>query len=384
MSSTDTSRENDSQSEKDDVYSSDEEEQSKTKRRKVSPLKISLKRLRNDDSSDDNSDPDGTSNSKDEKVVSRDKKLKAVDLDNPFSTFQKQTKRKKLHLSPTDFVKEQWLGIRGFDTKGKFIIGDETKHDSWKKVAPSEKIIKKYGGEVFSETKLDDGLHSIVDKDLSKSEGQLAKNQRVLGAIGHLSLSAMESYGTLYGKISNLVTGLIGDPKPNPDWKDGDDENTRMYWEDSQLKAFSSLKDLLAELQVDVSEPISNISRIAASHFTDNLDKRRSKILFNIKKTNPNVATAIEKIMPSASTMFGGDHSRLEKVVKLTKDLSKSGSGKSSYRSKYKSNSQHGNKSSFQKSSSKKNKSEDFSDEDKPNKKKFKSGNYKKGRGKKN
>ena len=124
MSSTDpdTSRENDSQSEKDDVYSSDEEEQSKTKRRKVSPLKISLKRLRNDDSSDDNSDPDGTSNSKDEKVVSRDKKLKAVDLDNPFSTFQKQTKRKKLHLSPTDFVKEQWLGIRGFDTKGKFII----------------------------------------------------------------------------------------------------------------------------------------------------------------------------------------------------------------------------------------------------------------------
>ena len=387
MTSTDTSRDWNSQSDKDreNDSSSDEEESRRTDSRKVPPLKLSLKSRRNEDSSDDCSDADGTTNSKDKKVVSREKKLKAVDLDNPFSTFQKQTKRKKLHLTPTDFVKEQWLGIRGFDTNGNFLVGDETKHDSWKKVAPSEMILKKYGGEVFAETKLDDGLQSIVDKDTSKSktESQLVRNQRVLGAIGHLSLSAIESYGTLYGKISSLVRGLIGEPKENPDWKDGDDEDTRLFWDDSQQQALSNLKALLAELQVDVSEPISNISRIAAAYYTENLDRRRTRILDNIKKTNSSVATAIEKIMPSASTMFGGDHTRLEKVVKLTKDLSKP--GKSSYKPKFKSNfQQQGFKSSSRKNSSKKHKSEDYSDEDKPNKKLFKSGNSNRGRGKRN
>ena len=37
--------------------------------------------------------------------------------------------------------------------------------DAWKNVCSSNKLIKKYGGDIFSETRLDDGLHSIVDKN---------------------------------------------------------------------------------------------------------------------------------------------------------------------------------------------------------------------------
>ena len=168
-----------------------------------------------------------------------------------------------------------------------------------------------HGGEVFSETKLDDGLHSVVAKDLTKTEGMLKKNQRVLGSVAHLSLSAVESYGRIYGKISDLVTGLVGDPKLNPNWNEGDPPEDKYFWEEHQSKGLLDLQNLLAELQVDVSEPISNISRMAAAHYTDTLDKRRARVLSNIKKNNPSVATAVEKILPSATTMFGGDHSRL-------------------------------------------------------------------------
>ena len=136
-----------------------------------------------------------------------------------------------------------------------------------------------HGGEVFSETKLDDGLHSVVAKDLTKTEGMLKKNQRVLGSVAHLSLSAVESYGRIYGKISDLVTGLVGDPKLNPDWNEGDPPEDKYFWEEHQSKGLLDLQNLLAELQVDVSEPISNISRMAAAHYTDTLDKRRARVL---------------------------------------------------------------------------------------------------------
>ena len=380
-----TSEESDASRDREQNSDSDNEEfSSDEKERKVPPLKISsLRRKKHNhlSSSDDENDDIARD---DAESTARDKKLKAVDIKNPFSTFEKQTKRKKSHLPATKFVKEQWFALRGFDTEGKFVIGDETKYDSWKKVAPSEKILKKYGGEVFSETKLDDGLHSVVAKDLTKTEGMLKKNQRVLGSIAHLSLSAVESYGRIYGKISDLVTGLVGDPKLNPDWNEGDPPEDKYFWEEHQSKGLLDLQNLLAELQVDVSEPISNISRMAAAHYTDTLDKRRARVLSNIKKNNPSVATAVEKILPSATTMFGGDHSRLEKVVKLTKDLSKSGKSKPDYKQRAKGNFRQIKNPDFRKGPGKRNREDENSDEERSKRRKFRSGNASRGKAKKN
>ena len=43
---------------------------------------------------------------------------------------------------------------------GMFVEEDSSKPDAWKNASKSYKLIKKYGGDIFSETRLDDGLHS--------------------------------------------------------------------------------------------------------------------------------------------------------------------------------------------------------------------------------
>ena len=84
----------------------------------------------------------------------------------------------------------------------------------------------------------------------------------------------------------------------------------------------NKLLKLQRELQVDLADPLANITRVAAESFTKALDERREKVIAKIKKTNSKAATAITTIPPSAHFMFGGDHTRLAKVVELTKDLS--------------------------------------------------------------
>ena len=42
--------------------------------------------------------------------------------------------------------------------------------DTWKHEAKSDKLLKKYAGDVFADTQLDEGLHSIVDKDVTAEE----------------------------------------------------------------------------------------------------------------------------------------------------------------------------------------------------------------------
>ena len=37
-------------------------------------------------------------------------------------------------------------------------------------MAKSDRLIKKYAGDVFADTRLDEGLHSIVDKDVTAEE----------------------------------------------------------------------------------------------------------------------------------------------------------------------------------------------------------------------
>ena len=140
--------------------------------------------------------------------------MKKVDVKNPFSTFEKQTSNRKKHFIPTPFIKEKWLTMRGMNSEsGKYVSEDDSKPDMWKNVAKSDKLIRKYSGEVFADTKLDDGLHSIVDKKETHDEKDLNKSQRIYGCIGHLSLKAMEGYAAIYAKVQEFGNKMLGYPQ---------------------------------------------------------------------------------------------------------------------------------------------------------------------------
>ena len=79
------------------------------------------------------------------------------------------------------------MSLRGTDDAGRFVEDNNAKSDAWKNVCKSDKLIKKYGGDIFSETRLDDGLHSIVDKNEPADEKDLAKQQRLVGTMNYLA-----------------------------------------------------------------------------------------------------------------------------------------------------------------------------------------------------
>ena len=194
------------------------------------------------DSSEDEDKLEGTDKSR-----SRDKKIRKVDISNPLSTFEKQTRQKKHHFIPSKFIKEKWLGLRGMDEKGKFIQVEDAKTDTWKNVAKSDRLVKKYAGDAFANTRLDDGLHAIVDKDSTTEEKELAKQQKTVGAIAHLTLQAMEGYTVLYSKISEMVMTGIGQPKAiNPEWTGEDDTVHSQYiyseWQNQYYEYFQLTK----------------------------------------------------------------------------------------------------------------------------------------------
>ena len=145
-----------------------------------------------------------------------------------------------------------------------------------------------------------------------------------MGAIAHLTLQAMESYSNLYKKVEDMVMWSIGQPNAdNPEWTGVEDSvHSRYVFSDVQNQYYEHFQNIQREFQVDLAEPLANVTRIAAESFTKALDERREKVISRIKKTNSRAATAITRIPPSAHYMFGGDHSRLAKVVELTKDLS--------------------------------------------------------------
>ena len=101
---------------------------------------------------------------------------------------------------------------------GKFITEDDAKTDLLKHVAKSDRLIKKYAGDVFADTRLDDGLHSIVDKEVTTEEKEWARQQKTVGAMAHLTLQAMEGYSVLYKKLTDLFNAGIGQPNTaNPE-----------------------------------------------------------------------------------------------------------------------------------------------------------------------
>ena len=154
--------------------------------------------------SDASSESSEDESKKDEPATeSREKKMKKVDTANPFSTFDRQTSNRKRYFVPSGFVKGKWLHIRDMDAEGKY-MSENNKPDLWKNVAKSDKLVRKYSGDVFADTKLDDGLYSLVDKKETNEEKDLVKSQRVHGSIGHLSLKALEGYAEVYKKIDSF------------------------------------------------------------------------------------------------------------------------------------------------------------------------------------
>ena len=78
-------------------------------------------------------------------------------------------------------------------------------------MAKSNGLLKKYARDVLADTRLDEGLYSIVDKDVTAEEKELSKQQKTLGAIGHLNLQGMEGYSCLYNKLNDLALDGGGD-----------------------------------------------------------------------------------------------------------------------------------------------------------------------------
>ena len=283
---------------------------------------FNTKMLTNNDGYTSDSSEDGKDRDQRDPEAHRMKKLKKVDTSNPFSTFERQTRNKKKYTIPSSFARENWLKMRGMDDSGKFLTEQDARPDAWKDVSKSDRLVRRFSGEVFADSKLDDGLHSIVNKHDVPEDKDLVRSQKTFGSIGHLCLTALESFGRIYKTLGEFVSSNLGPPETvNPEWTEGSDL-PQLVHSGEQMETWTEFQEILKELQVDVAEPISNVARISASSFTHALDARREKVLSVVKKNNNKAANAISRIPPSASSLFGGDHTQLEKVVKLTKDLS--------------------------------------------------------------
>ena len=141
-------------------------------------------------------------------------------------------------------------GTQSVDVKlGKFLTEDRPGPDDWMKMAKSDRIIKKSAGDpAFSDTRLDDGLASVVPKSVSKDETQLLNTQRAMGALGHMVLSATEGFSSLYKKTEEFVNKIIGPPLDvNPEYnKEHDDGSVPEFIysakQNSQYEEFLSIQ----------------------------------------------------------------------------------------------------------------------------------------------
>ena len=51
-----------------------------------------------------------------------------------------------------------------------FLTEDDVRTDMCKHVTKSDRLLKKYAGDVFADTQLDEEFHSIVDRDVTAEE----------------------------------------------------------------------------------------------------------------------------------------------------------------------------------------------------------------------
>ena len=48
-----------------------------------------------------------------------------------------------------------------------FVTEDDARTDTWKHMAKSDGLLKKYAVDVFTDIQLDEGLHFLADKDVT-------------------------------------------------------------------------------------------------------------------------------------------------------------------------------------------------------------------------
>ena len=303
-------------------------ERSHRHHRSRSPLRVNTTKFSKHEVADDLSeDESGHEDDDDEgRYTSRAKKLKRIDVENPLSAFATKTKTRLGHIPASDFAKSNWNTIRGMDpVSGKFLVQDRPKPDDWLKMAKSDRLINKWSGDpAFADTRLDDGLSSVIPKSASKEETDLMKTQRAIGAIGHMVLSASEGFSKLYAKMGEFVVRNIGNPSvPNPEYEEKSDVGSvpKFIYAEWQNAAYAEFQELQREWQLDVSEPLAIAARTTAATHIKIMAVRREKVVAKIANVNQKAANAISKIPPSAHGMFGGDAAELEKVVKLARDL---------------------------------------------------------------
>ena len=293
---------------------------------RVNLPKFSKRDLHDDFSEDESGHEDEYDDVDTDRHTSRAKQLKRIDVEDPLSAFATKTKTRLGHIPASDFAKTHWNTIRGMDpVSGKFLIQDRPKPDDWLKMAKSDRLINKWSGDpAFSDTRLDDGLSSVVPKAVAKDETDLMKTQRAIGAIGHMVLSASEGFSKLYAKMGEFFLRNIGSPAVlNPDFHEETDDGSvpKYIYAEWQNTAYADFQELQREWQLDVSEPLAIAARTAAAWHIKTMAVRREKVIAKIAKVNQKAANAISKIPPSAHGMFGGDAAELEKVVKLARDL---------------------------------------------------------------
>ena len=73
------------------------------------------------------------------------------------------------HCCPSQCLSTQFL--RHLTSPcASFVTEDDVRTDMCKHVTKSDRLLKKYAGDVFADTQLDEEFHSIVDRDVTAEE----------------------------------------------------------------------------------------------------------------------------------------------------------------------------------------------------------------------
>ena len=128
----------------------------------------------------------------------------------------------------------------------------------------------KNGGDIFSDTRLDDGLHSSVENNEPAGEKDLAKQWRIVVSMVQPALQSVENFTTLFLKLIDFVLGIIGLAETsNPEYMGPNNtKHTPFIYSVEQ-------------------ETFNNMARIAAGAFTNSLDKGGRRSLVGSGRTTP-------------------------------------------------------------------------------------------------
>jgi hypothetical protein len=153
--------------------------------------------------------------SDDELRFRRDLKKPELDLDDPMTSFAHTVTTKQSYKQESDFVRKQWLEMRGFSDNGKF---DEKKYPltgDWPRMCKATRLIKRFASPSFAKLTMEEALPlPAPSTPAGKSEKDLVLLQKHFGAVAHLNLAAQEAFNTAYKNLMKFVmdNSDISDP----------------------------------------------------------------------------------------------------------------------------------------------------------------------------